>query len=657
MSSELRSQLEQWVDRGESVGPDALLERVGLQLSTSELSAEVGETPSATRLRPISPFRQWISKPALVALAAALMTFLAVGAIGVLTFRLGTGSDAVDQPPATLTTPTPTTIPPVPETTAPPSTVASDATGAENGDAFAVDWMNQVQDVAVSKHGPVYVSSSSAIASRDQAGNWALIDVEGLPEGNGLDDGLPSRSITNIATGSDGELWVAGLATSPADDELFGGFLEEWTGGRFLIWLALHECNAGGCSWRISTSDDVPALAQGIDIGDMVVSGDGTLYAAMGHNQLLVGDGTTWESHTVPDLPSDWDGAVSPWSGSLAVSEDGVVWAGTNDPGDGRGLFAFDGDTFTLYRTEDGLPGNNVFQVSATADGTIWVATDTLYSDPSSASPDAAAGIASFDGSVWTSYTADDGLLSNDAVVVAGGDGSVWAVHYEIPPYGYARFDGSDWTAYPVDPPVGGFRAAVTTDGVLWTTSPAGLVTFDGTTRRIHPSPFPSPDTAATPETGAPAVTGDVAGERTVEITVAGIEGMAGGQLAGVLYQGNGIHDPDHRGIGGFAAMLDSDPFSTTRFVTTPANWDDTGVGPFPYVTEEVLVVEPGTFTLVLWRGSSEIGPYSRWVPGGPEGLVSCEIVFESEEGEDVSLTVTGGFANPNVRSRCTLAN
>jgi hypothetical protein len=103
--------------------------------------------------------------------------------------------------------------------------------------------------------------------------------------------------------------------------------------------------------------------------------------------------------------------------------------------------------------------------------------------------------------------------------------------------------------------------------------------------------------------------------------------------------------------------MVDSDPFSTTRFVTAPADWDDTGVGPFPYVTEEVLMVEPGTFTLVLWRGGSEIGPYSRWVPGGPEGLASCEIVFEIEEGEGVSLTVTGGFANPNVRSRCTVAN
>jgi len=43
--------------------------------------------------------------------------------------------------------------------------------------------------------------------------------------------------------------------------------------------------------------------------------------------------------------------------------------------------------------------------------------------------------------------------------------------------------------------------------------------------------------------------------------------------------------------------------------------------------------------------------------PGGPEGLGSCEIVFEIEEAEGVSLTVTGGFANPNVRSRCTVAN
>jgi streptogramin lyase len=138
------------------------------------------------------------------------------------------------------------------------------------------------------------------------------------------------------------------------------------------------------------------------------------------------------------------------------------------------GVVTFDGAGFTRYTTKDGLPGGGVFQVAVAADGTIWAATER-------------SGVARFDGNTWTTYTTDHGLLSYEAVVAAGTDGTVWAVH---PVNGYSRFDGTGWTPHPFDPPVGDFRAAVTSDGMLWTISDEGLIGFDGNTRTIHPSPF-----------------------------------------------------------------------------------------------------------------------------------------------------------------------
>jgi hypothetical protein len=51
---------------------------------------------------------------------------------------------------------------------------------------------------------------------------------------------------------------------------------------------------------------------------------------------------------------------------------------------------------------------------------------------------------------------------------------------------------------------------------------------------------------------------------RSITVTVEGFEGVAGRQLAGVLYTGFGISDPEHRAIGGLAASVDADPFTTT---------------------------------------------------------------------------------------------
>ena len=60
-----------------------------------------------------------------------------------------------------------------------------------------------------------------------------------------------------------------------------------------------------------------------------LASADGAVYASLGENQLIVFDESGWKAYTVPDLPTGWDGSISPWSASLAVGTDGLLWAGT----------------------------------------------------------------------------------------------------------------------------------------------------------------------------------------------------------------------------------------------------------------------------------------------------------------------------------------
>lgn len=161
---------------------------------------------------------------------------------------------------------------------------------------------------------------------------------------------------------------------------------------------------------------------------------------------------------------------------------------------------------------------------------------------------------------------------------------------------------------------------------------------------------------------GALVVVGCDSGEASppagaVEVTVQDVEALAGGEVAGVLYRGEGLEMPDDRVVGGFGVAIDADPFSTTELVRVGEDSIVESSSLFPYVTEEVLIVEPGAYTLMLWAADSSIGPYSRWIPGGPESLIGCSTIFELEQGQSASLTIVDGLADVSFgEPSCTLA-
>jgi glucose/arabinose dehydrogenase len=459
------------------------------------------------------------------------------------------GVQSIPPPPDLEEIATPTT-----SVTTNPTVSATNPEISDSIDWDTFNWMSEIADVAITSDGWLYAVAPAGVAWQGTVGDWELTDIGALPVGSGGDDGLP-RTISHVAaagpeTTMEGFLWVAGFAMSHIDDEEFGGVIDGWEpGGRVLWWVARYHCPVCG-EWTVWTSDEIPELLGGV--GDLVVSPDGIVYASVGDDLLMRFDGQQWTSFEVP-LPMGSVSVSYPWSSSLAVGDDGVLWAGFNY--DNGGILSFDGTRFTRFTTEDGLPSGEELRVSAGGDGTIWAATER-------------SGVASFDGTTWTSYTTDDGLLSNQAVIAAGSDGTVWAVHLDDPPYGYSRFDGSGWTTYPSDFEVGGYRAEVDPNGTLWTISDEGLISFDGITRTVHPSPFRPPGLVAggyetdefagglgTPNDLAFDPTGDLIVSETEAEQVRRIEILPDGSAGATTVVASGIADAEGLAVGHDGAL------------------------------------------------------------------------------------------------------
>ena len=94
---------------------------------------------------------------------------------------------------------------------------------------------------------------------------------------------------------------------------------------------------------------------------------------------------------------------------SLLVDSNDVVWAGTW----GGGLSRFDGESWTVYTVDDGLPGNHVFMLHEDEQGALWIGTNN--------------GLARMDDTGFRTFTTSDGLYSNRVfAMTTSEDGSRW---------------------------------------------------------------------------------------------------------------------------------------------------------------------------------------------------------------------------------------
>ncbi len=152
--------------------------------------------------------------------------------------------------------------------------------------------------------------------------------------------------------------------------------------------------------------------------------------------------------------------------------------------------------------------------------------------------------------------------------------------------------------------------------------------------------------------TSMPVVSG-VGDGQTVSVAVAGVSGHVGDELAGVLYAGGELTDLDRDAVGGFWWVVSGDDAaSTTEVVREPG---DSGVGRFPFVSDEALLVEPGMYTLVLWVDDG-LGPVSRWVPLNSDGrgLFGCQVVFEVGDDAQTDVVVAANLQPDGWNVACT---
>lgn len=130
-------------------------------------------------------------------------------------------------------------------------------------------------------------------------------------------------------------------------------------------------------------------------------SKDGAIW--MGGTQLLKFDGTKWNSLDQPEF-------LKQYINCIYSNPNQNLWVGSRF----YGLFAYNGNTWKQYNTDNGLSSNSIISIYAKSDSSVWVATDN--------------DICRFDGKTWTREMFHPQLLltREGGELVESNDGALW---------------------------------------------------------------------------------------------------------------------------------------------------------------------------------------------------------------------------------------
>ncbi len=283
---------------------------------------------------------------------------------------------------------------------------------------------------------------------RDSIGYRFAVSREGTIWASTFDSTLddPTKGKDVIRT-FDGQRWRTrksfpfdslGGAELAHDGTVWGWWPDPKDTGR---WPATVVARDGADGWQ-RLGDPIPHVlglraGSGDDVWVMYEGDDGQGYL----RQFVGGD---WIEHEVPVSPDEWDvgaegtvWAKRPWGGGDAAVEDHQDLIGR-----------FDGDTWTEFGPEDGVPGDSVMAglegLRAAPDGSVWGIRDGWAEEAT----EEAGAVYHFDGTTWEPYLR--GLVVQSMEV--GPDGAVWLLGSD---------EGKPYALYVIVPTGGALKSAL----------------------------------------------------------------------------------------------------------------------------------------------------------------------------------------------------
>jgi len=222
-----------------------------------------------------------------------------------------------------------------------------------------------IKSRALCSDGRIWVGRNGVISALE-GGRWKTLDFDEAATGNYVQAVCPSRR---------GGLWV-----------VRNEMIRRWNNGKWEEdWGLAPWGRSGGINGLVETQSGTLA-AGSASAGLFLISGEGKVQ----HYSRTNGLGSDWVQTVCQDQEGNlWVGthdglvmlretcieAISPpdkWQGraalSVAAGKDDAVWVGT----EGGGLYRRQGEAWSHFGSEDGLPSQYIWSVSEDASGCLW---------------------------------------------------------------------------------------------------------------------------------------------------------------------------------------------------------------------------------------------------------------------------------------------
>jgi ligand-binding sensor domain-containing protein len=235
----------------------------------------------------------------------------------------------------------------------------------QTGDPFSPPTAFPITSIAEDSTGNIWVGSISYI-DRFDGKTWTAFDLR------------------NYFSSTDTNIYVSDLMVDKQD----------------ILWVTTSDgvLHFDGTNWTVYTVAD--GLADN-SVSKIIEDKSGNIWVCGYYSGLDCFNGSSWQSFLQGDSILD-----------IAQDKNGTIWVATD-----HGVFRYDGSSFQIFTTADGLLDNSVNSIVIDNNNNVWCGTGY--------------GINYFNGKSWQSMTTTEGLVGNDIwQIVKDKAGDIWLNSY-----------------------------------------------------------------------------------------------------------------------------------------------------------------------------------------------------------------------------------